>query len=151
MFILAPSAKQKQNLFLALSSFLWFFLPRTVPCSSICMEGKLRVPDLGFRLCPRVPLGGISDAWVRAPGVDLADYGTGCHLTLLYFQLVSLYSFQSTWEFCLSRPALSHRTLLDDGSVLCLCCPLPWPLAFCGCWPMDTWLVQQRNWVFNLV
>lgn len=60
----------------------------------MCVGGrKIRGSALGFSLCPTVPLGCGSDTYVNAMGVGLAEYEKGCHLALLHFQPVSLYSF----------------------------------------------------------
>lgn len=47
------------------------------------------------------------------------------------------------------RAALSSRTFYEDENVLWLCCPIQSPLASCGYWAHETWLMWLGNWILN--
>lgn len=42
---------------------------------------------------------------------------------------------------------MSNTVFWFDRHVPFLHCPFWWPLAICGCWALEMWLVQLRSWI----
>ena len=62
----------------------------------------------------------------------------------------SILYFHSLCQTPASWPATSNRTFCDDGNVLYLCCTTWYPMATCGHWALEMWLVWLSNWILNL-
>lgn len=69
-----------------------------------------------------------------------------------HYQKYNVRQFQRAEGYeSFSRALLSVRPFCDDGDVLYPHRSIRWPLATCGYWAIEMWLVEIRNRLFYFI